>query len=34
LLPGTDPAAAQNAAAGHYPGQVGVAASGLVLDLP
>jgi ribonuclease BN (tRNA processing enzyme) len=34
LLPGTDPAAAQDAAAGHYPGWVGVAASGLVVDLP
>jgi ribonuclease BN (tRNA processing enzyme) len=34
LLPGTDPAAAQDAAAGHYTGHVGVAASGLVLDLP
>jgi hypothetical protein len=27
-------AAAQDAAAGHYPGRVGVAASGLVVDLP
>ena len=34
LLPGTDPAAAQNAAASHYTGPIGVAASGLVLDLP
>ena len=33
LLPGTDPAAAQDAAAGRYTGHVGVAASGLVLDL-
>jgi ribonuclease BN (tRNA processing enzyme) len=34
LLPGTDAAAARDAAASHYTGQVGVAASGLVLDLP
>ena len=34
LLPGTDPAAARDAAANHYAGHVGVAASGLVLDLP
>jgi ribonuclease BN (tRNA processing enzyme) len=34
LLPGTDPAAAQDAAASHYTGHIGVAASGLVLDLP
>ncbi len=34
LLPGTDPAAAQDAAAGHYTGHVDVAASGLVVDLP
>jgi ribonuclease BN (tRNA processing enzyme) len=33
LLPGTDAAAAQDAAASHYTGQVGIAASGLVIDL-
>jgi len=34
LLPGTDRAAARDAAASHYTGHVGVAASGLVLELP
>jgi ribonuclease BN (tRNA processing enzyme) len=34
LLPGTDPAAAHDAAANRYTGHVGVAASGRVLDLP
>jgi len=33
LLPGTDPAAARNAATDHYTGPVGVAAPGLVVDL-
>lgn len=33
LLPGTDQAAARDAAASHYTGQADVAASGLVLDL-
>ncbi len=33
LLPGTDAAAAQAAAGAGYDGEIGVAASGLVLDL-